>query len=192
MPTHTLRFAAGWLPFLVPAGSLLLGGCGGSVPVPKVELPKVVQNLPQTVTNAAQGVKQTFQLAGSLDLELAGPIKTSGCYASLTSIPGRSTILQLTSYNDPSAETFPSVLIWAPVTVQTPAELVNQTVVAQMFVQRDPQAAPWQTAAGKSVNIKFTAFEGVLVGQIEAGGMLTDVGNGSQAPVSGKIQATLK
>lgn len=187
MPAPTPRFAAGCLTLL------LLAGCGGSVPVPKVEIPKVVQNLPQTVTNAAQSVKQTMQLAGGLELELSGPIKTSGCYASLTSIPGRPSVLQITSYNDPSAETFPSVLIWAPVAAQAPAELLNQTVQAQMFAQRDAQASPWQTAAGKAVSIKFTALEGsMLIGQIEAGGTLTDTGNGSQAPVSGKIQATLK
>lgn len=187
MHNHLLRCAAGWLTLS------LLAGCGGAVPVPKVELPKVVQNLPQTVTNAAETAKQVMRLSGGLELELSGPIKTSGCYASLTSIPGRPTILQITSYNDPTAETFPSVLIWAPVAAQAPAELLNQTVQAQMFAQRDAQAAPWQTAAGKAVAIKFTGLEGnVLLGQIEAGATLTDVGNGSQAPVSGKIQATLK
>lgn len=181
--SHRLLQAAAWL-------TLVLTGCGGDMPAPKIEIPKAVQNLPQTVTNAAQAVQAT--ITSELALELAGPLKTT-CYASLTSIPGRPTVLQITSYADPAAETFPSVLIWAPVAANAPADLLNQTVQAQMFAQRDANSAPWQTPPGQAVSIKFTALQGsVLVGQIEAGATLMDVSNGSRVPVTGRIQATLK
>ncbi len=51
--------------------------------------------------------------AGSVELQIGGPVTAKGCYASLLRVSGRPTVLQVASYRDPSGETFPSFFLRA-------------------------------------------------------------------------------
>jgi hypothetical protein len=168
-------------------------GCGAAPAVPKaVAVPESVQKI---VTNPVETIKPMVQpaVASSLDWELAGPLKSSGCYAAIDAVPGRPAVLRISTYSDPSRETFPSVMIWGQVGATTPAALVNQQVKAQAFAMRAADGAVWQTPPGQWITITITgAAEKSITGKIEPNSSLIDTSNNSQVPVSGTFTATLQ
>ncbi len=167
-------------------------GCGGGTPaVPKgLPTPEVVQ---KAITQPMESIRHAVPpVTAGLELELAGPLKSSHCVASIEALPGRPAVLRIATYSDPARETFPSVMIVGQVGATTPAALVNQQVRAQVFAMRAADAAVLQTPPGQSVLITITgASEKSLSGRIEPNSMLQDTSNQSQVPLSGTFTATL-
>lgn len=66
----------------------------------------------QAGQNAVQSVRQAAGVAGSIERLLDAPLTASGCYVALLATGGgRPNLLQITSYRDPSGESFPSVFL---------------------------------------------------------------------------------
>ena len=84
---------------------------------------------------------------------------TGGCYATLNVFSdGRPSILQITSYNDPSGESFPSVIIRAETSAKTPEDLSGKPVTANVFVQANNSDAVWQ-AIENPLELTFTSVD---------------------------------
>ena len=131
--------------------------------------------------------------SGSIELTLDEPVKTGTCYASLIVLPsGGRRLLQLTSYQEPKREYFPSVFLRAEVSADTPAALVAQKLTAQAYVQVRQDGPVWHSLPDQPVQLTITyggdtGVEGELVG-----GRLVSSETGQAIDVKGKFTAQLQ
>jgi hypothetical protein len=145
-----------------------------------------VQQATQAVENAAETVRQTAGVAGTMQLTLDGPVQASGCYATLNAFSdGRPSVLQITSYNNPSAESFPSVILRATTKSKTLDELAGETVSAQCFVQTSADGPIWQ-ASDKPLNLEISLSDGSVV-EAAVSGTLINVQTGDSKEISGTV-----
>ena len=145
-----------------------------------------VQQATQAVQNATETVRQTAGVAGTMDLTLDGPVQASGCYAALYSFSdGRPSVLQITSYNNPPAESFPSVILRATTKSKTLDELAGETVSAQCFVQTSVDGPLWQ-ASDKPLQLEISLSDGSVV-EAAVSGKLTNVQTGDTKEISGTV-----
>lgn len=135
-----------------------------------------------------------FTGPGSIELVMASPVKTNGCYASLIAPPsGRRRVLQINSYQDMAQEVFPSVFFRAEVSADSAAALVGQTIKAQLFVQRRRDGPVWYCPPDQPVELTVTAAEsgGTIEGQVVAGRLITTE-TGQVVDVTGKFHGSLR
>jgi hypothetical protein len=181
----------------------LSGGCGKSV----TEIASSVKDattkgleqaketasqVGQTVTEQAQNVTGQVQeglaLAGTMTVNMGGPLQTQACYVTLVpAAGGRPAVLQLQSYQDEQQESFPSVFARATVPAAGLSELAGQTIPAQMFVQPQAGGPVWHSQASP-IQLKIHSVdEKQVAGEILAGA-LADAATGQTQPVSGTFQ----
>jgi hypothetical protein len=161
----------------------LSGGCGKSV----TEIASSVKDattkgleqaketasqVGQTVTEQAQNVTGQVQeglaLAGTMTVNMGGPLQTQACYVTLVpAAGGRPAVLQLQSYQDEQQESFPSVFARATVPAAGLSELAGQTSPIQLKIHN--------------------VDEKQVAGEILAGA-LADAATGQTQPVSGTFQ----
>jgi hypothetical protein len=145
-----------------------------------------VQQATQAVENATETVRQTAGVAGTMQLTLDGPVQTSGCYATLHAFSdGRPNVLQITSYNNPSAEAFPSVILRATTKSKSLEELAGETISAQCFVQTSADGPIWQ-ATDKPLKLEISLSDGSVV-EAAVSGTLTNVQTGDTKEISGTV-----
>ena len=163
-----------------------LAGCNSA------DLPSVpsVDDIKNKVTGGVEAVKQTVDVAGNIELQLDKPLRTSGCYAApLLQAAPRPNVLQVTSYDDPAAESFPSVFLRAKVQQQTPESLSGQKVPAQIFVQHDPQGPVWQSPDDAAAQLTIAKADAQsFSGQFD--GVLVNLESGEHQQVSGKLSGS--
>ena len=138
-----------------------LAGCDK---VPSLEDAKksvtgAVDQATQVVENTNETVKQATGAAGSIQLQLDAPVTSSGCYPMLYVFSdGRPSVLQITSYNDPTAESFPSLILRAETKAKSSAELSGQKLSAKAFVQENKDGPVWQ-AIDKPLELTISAAD---------------------------------
>ncbi|NQT36224.1 MAG: hypothetical protein HQ581_01975 [Planctomycetes bacterium] len=172
---------------IVVIGTLLsLVGCGSSqspfapiggndkAPRPPVA-PKANATRPQNVHT-------------SIELTLDGPVRTQKCYASLAGgMSGRPAVLQITSYEDPGSERFPSVFLRAEVTATSPAALKGLKTSAKLYVQRKADEPVWCCLPNQPVEIEIYEADDRKIAVEILRGELMDMGTGRSVKVSGAL-----
>lgn len=143
----------------------------------------------QVVENTTEVVKQTTGGAGAIELQLNSPVKSSGCYAALRSFSdGRPSVVQITTYNDPSAESFPSVILRATTTAKSPADLNGQKLSAKAFVQENPDGPVW-SADAKPLELTISTADDASI-TAEFSGALENVNTGETKPTTGTLNGS--
>jgi hypothetical protein len=137
---------------LLVACALFAGGCD-FLSKKASEVKKAASETTQRVVERA---KQETNNAGGIELALAGgaPLKTAGCYGSLTvQGGGRPTVFQVTSYADAAGESFPSLYFSAATSADSTAALANQTLQGRLYFQQQPDGPVWHTADGDMASL---------------------------------------
>jgi hypothetical protein len=141
---------ANWAVLGMVAGAL--AGCGESAPAQVAKATKSVQAAVERVQETAAQTAGITQ--GSIELALDEPLRAEQCFATFApkgiSRPG---VLQLMTYEDPKAEAFPSVLLWASGDAASATELVGQTIEGHLFVQREAGRGTWSSSTLRPVAI---------------------------------------
>jgi hypothetical protein len=144
----------------------------------------------QAVENVTESVRQTAGTAGTMQLSFGGPIQTSGCYAKLfTFADDRPSVLQITSYNDPSAESFPSIIFRGATKAKRIEELGVKTLPVSGFLQAKADGPIWKSDQG-SLSLDVVIGEGDELQGIVSG-KLTNVQTGESKELSGTITAQM-
>lgn len=178
------------------AAILALGFGSGCDKVPSLEEAKQavtggVEQAKQAVTNTTEVVKQATGGAGTIELTLDAPVTASGCYAALYSFSdGRPSVVQITSYNDPAAESFPSIFLRAETTAKAPAELQGQKLSAKAFVQENPGGPVW-SADTKPLELTIASADDTNL-TAEFTGTLEQLGTSQSKPITGKLNGSFK
>ena len=161
-------------------------------------LEKKATDVKQAATNTTQQVvervKQTVNVAGNVELSLAGTsVKTSGCYGSLTAVGGnRPAVFQVASYADPNGESYPSLKFWAQTKADGTAGLANQSLQGRLYVQLEPDGAVWHTPDGQSAVLTIqTAADGAFTGTLAPCALVTTEKDESRT-CSGTFSGSLK
>jgi hypothetical protein len=170
----------------------------------KEKLSELADKAKQTVTEQADKVAQKagaatdsaiadLGLAGKCELVIDEPVTTSACYVTfIAQAPGRSNVLQLRSYRDPSQESFPSVMFQAQVAAGGLSELVGQAIPGQLFLQKVENGPVWSCNTGTKVELKVVAVDEKLLTAELASGAVRSSQSGMDQPVSGTISAVLQ
>ena len=203
MPTKTARnlpvllLVAVMLVWTIGCGDTDLSDIASSV---KEAATDALNQAKQAVTETAEEVKQdvadtisdTAGLVGSADITLDAPFQSNACYAQfLHSTSGRPAVLQLQTYPDAERESFPSVFVRAQVSAASLAELANQTIAAQLFVQPQPDGATWATSSDL-VQLKVTSVDEKMLSAEIVDGSLLNTGSGAVQPVKGTFSGVLR
>jgi hypothetical protein len=157
---------------------------------------QVKESVTNSVDSAQTGMKEQLKMVGSSEMTMdgtpAGAVKTPSCYAVFTPATGeRGSVLLLQSYRAAEKEAFPSFYVHAAVTGSSLAELVGQTVPAQMFVKPTAEGPTWYTTPAASVQLKITAFENQQVTAEIVGGTLARTDGSTTTNATGKFIAVL-
>lgn len=154
-----MRAAATWMlvTLLAIAG---LVGCEGEISMPSVA--DVKQAVTDTVSSGVEVAKQTANAAGNIEVQIEGtPVSTSGCYAAVyPQSGGRPNILQVKSYHDSSAESFPSFFFRGHLTQRAPGELVGQTITGKVYVAAAKDGELWQTPEDQPGQLTVSTVDG--------------------------------
>jgi hypothetical protein len=141
---------ATWAALVLAAGPF--AGCGKSAPAQIAQATKNVQAAVEQVQETA--AQATGISVGSVELSLDTPLRAEKCFATFTpkgiSRPG---VLQLMTYEDPKAEEFPSVLLWATGDAASAMELIGQTIEGHLFVQREAGRGTWSSSTLRPIAI---------------------------------------
>jgi hypothetical protein len=163
---------------------LAWAGCGDSLPA----IP-TVKDVQQAVANKVEAVKQTAQAAGGIELTLDQPINASGCYASWLPIAGRPTIVQVTSYNDPSGESYPSFFLRVETDETQPSALPNRTLSGEALVMVGAEGPLWHTTPDRPIEFVLTEV-GDSNFRATVRGLMVNSETGAQQEVSGKLEGS--
>ncbi len=196
---------SGLLPRLVLGGCLVgsIWGCGQSLEdvTNKItetsktaalndvsdKVGETVESVKQSASNVTESAKQLAQVAGNMKLEMGQSVDVSGCYIQVHSVPNRSGVLQVTSYNDADNERFPSVLLRSETSVDA-ASLAGQTILAEAYVMPSSDGPLWHSTSDHPLQIEFTkTADGELAGAVTAG-KLINAQTGDVVSVTGSLQ----
>lgn len=179
-------------PMILSAAALVwLAGCS------KEEMADVfdkgMQQVEETVAKTTELVKEQADLAGHFELTLDGPVKTGRCYVSLISFPsGRPGVLQISSCKQSGDETFPSLFLRAEVSAGTLAELAEEKLAAQLYVQAEPEGPVWHSPDDQPVELTIsTAGDTSVEGQLLRGSLI-NTDTGQSVAVTGKFIGSLQ
>lgn len=152
---------------------------------------EAAKGLTQSAQKVTTKAAETMELAGSMELTLDQPYKTSACYVKFMAFKsGRPSILQLQSYREAGQEGFPSAFVRAEVSAGTLAELVGQTVGAQAFVQPQADGPTWAPQPAL-VQLKILAVDAKTLTAEIVGGALVHSGTAAAQPVKGVLKGVL-
>ena len=148
-----------------------------------------VDQATQVVENTNESVKQATGAAGSIELQLDAPVTSGGCYPVLYIFSDRRpSVLQITSYNDSSAESFPSMMLRAETQAKTPAELNGQKLSAKAFVQENNDGPVWQ-AIDKPLELTISAADDTSM-TASFSGSLENVEDGKSKETTGTLSGS--
>ncbi len=139
---------------VMAASVMLAGGCDFL----SKKASEVKKAASETTQHVVERAKQETSTAGGVELALEGgaPLKTSGCYGTLTiQGGGRPTVFQVTSYADAAGESFPSLHFSAATSADSTAALANQTLQGRLYFQQQPDGPVWHTADGDMASLSI-------------------------------------
>jgi len=167
-------------------------GCGENVNVGEF-VDDSVGKVRQTVEKGVEGVKQTANLAGNIELTLSPPVQAKACYASFYLVDAdRPAVLQISTYPKADTETFPSVFMRALVQTNSAAELAGKTVSAEVFVQPNSEGPVWHSRGPGHVQLQIEEVsEDSIAGKI-LGGQLISTETGQPIDVTGTFSGSLR
>jgi len=187
------RFSAPSIRWAVYALACLLGaGCGGKLPTVS-DIKDAVVGTDKPAKDSKATSPSAARAGDSFEFDVGGSIRTAGCVAELISVsPDRPTILQLTSYRSPEAESFPSCLVRGEVTAATLADLAGKKIQVQVFLTSGPEDQVWHTALGAPAELTLeSAGPDSLSGEL-TGGQLVNSAGASPVPAKGRFTAHTK
>lgn len=152
-----------------------------------------IKNVTQRVAQVQQAVESVSPVTdGDISLGPAPQIKVEKCWARFfPPEDGRAGVIQLASYADPAAETYPAVFFRAVVRAKTVGELSGKPVAGELYIQErkdgDVLSTSWEnppectiSAAGEwSITIDFKELP------------LSSALDGKQAKITGKMVGSL-
>ena len=155
-----------------------------------------VDRVRDKVSETAEAVKETVKekanLAGSMELTVERPLKTGRCYLSLLRLSaGRPTILQITSFQDPADESFPSAMLRGEVSAPSPAALVGQKLSLAMYVQSAADGPVWHTLRDQTVQLTISAADTSTFNAEITSGKLVNSDTGQTTDVQGKLTGSI-
>lgn len=121
---------------------------------------QVVEQAQAAVNDTTAQAKEKLQLSGKIEVASATPLAAAACYARFVPAHGeRSAVLQLQSYRDATAESYPSIFARAIVSAESAAKLVGQTIEIQLFAQSQANGPVWFSNSDAPVHFKITAVD---------------------------------
>lgn len=164
----------------ISAAILACGGCNSdSLTKDLGDAVKSVQDSVSTATGA---------VSGSIELSLDPPLHLETCFARFTPPSyDRPGVLELTSYEDPSGESFPSVYLRIETEGRLAEDLVGQSVPATLFIQRNSNGDLWHTDLNEPPQIMVVGVNSSLVTCEIAEAAMVRAGFEKTATVSGRI-----
>lgn len=186
-------YTAGGSCLILGIAMCLVAGCGKESPLPDVPVKTpTIEDVKQAATNTVESVKQQVSLSGSMELSTNVPVKASGCYVRFASVPGKARLLQVTSYNDPTNEGFPSVMLVGQPQTDGLSSLAGQTIPMHVFVKPAANQPGWRTPEGQPAQIRITESSGQnLVGEVVSGTLL-NAATGATAPLGGTFRGKVQ
>jgi hypothetical protein len=175
----------------MPITALLLAAMGslGSTGCDKAA--QLAGEAKQAVSTGVEQAKQTAGIVGSVELQLDHPVSVKSCYAHLIRLTGWPTVLNITSYQDSGAESFPSFLLRAEPQLADPAALVGARIAAEVYLQESPAGPVWHTTEAAPAQIAITsATADSLSADLE--GLLVNSDTGTTRQFTGKLSGSLK
>jgi hypothetical protein len=127
-----------------------------------------------------------------LELQIGGGAVIEGkSYLKLVATPGYNSALQLTSYDAPEHEDFPSLYIRALTPAKTLAELVGKKLPARLYIAADKDGTIIHDVPAPPMEIVVTEIDGKNIRGSFAG-HARDVDSGGPAAITGKFQAIIE
>ena len=157
---------------------------------------ETAQQVSEDVTGTARGLadkaSEAAALAGAMRLAIDQPVETSACYVSFSWLQAAGIgVLQMQSYRTAEQESVPSVFVRVQHSVASLAELVDQTLDAQMFVQPQQDGPLW-TATVQPIQLKVTSLEDKTLRAEIIGGTLVHSATGASQAVTGVFEGVLR
>jgi hypothetical protein len=175
-------------------GILLLAGCNNDKFSNSVQkgLDQVKDKVGQTTDSIKETVKEQANLAGSMELTLDQPLKTGRCYLALVRLSdGRPTVLQITSYQEPTDESFPSAMLRGETSAPAPAALAGQKVAVQMFLQARADGPVWHTLRDQPVELTLTSADANTFAAEITAGKLVNSDTDQAIDIRGKLSGPI-
>jgi hypothetical protein len=148
-------------------------------PEPEPEKPP-----PPPPTKRPVGPWLEFQIAG-------GPAVPGKSYLNLIAIPGSNGALQLTSYDSPDHEEFPSLFIRAITPAKTIAELIGKKLPAQLYIAAEKNGTIIHNLPSQPMELVINEIDGKNIRGSFAG-HAHDVDSGGNGPITGEFQAIIE
>ena len=121
-------------------------------------------------------------------------VNINGCYVKLIpSVAGRPTVLKITSYPTPAAESFPSIFIQANTSGTSIKEIIGKPLQARVYMTTAADTEVWYTLEDQPANITIRNADdgGRIIGTI-INGMLVNTTTSAQRPITGAFDAILQ
>jgi len=176
---------------LTVAGLASLGSIGcDKVSELAGEAKQAVSTSVEQVKQTAEQVKQAAGVVGSVELQLDHPVSAKSCYVHLIRLNGRPTVLQVSSYQDAGAESFPSFFLRAEPQQADPAALAGARIAAEVFVQETPEGPVWHTTVAAPAQIAITSATADSL-NADLQGLLVNSDTGATKEMTGKLSGSL-
>ena len=173
---------------------LALAGCGDTK-LPTLDDAKkaVTSTVESSVDKVKSDVASSVSNVGKFELVLGEPVSAKGCFARIiTFSDGRPAVLQITSYQEPSGEDFPSVFVRAELASAAPDALAGKIVQARVYVQLKPNREVWHSTPEAPVEIIISATDGTkIVGNIVQGTLVSSGGEAG-VPLTGTFEGFIR
>ena len=159
-------------------------------------MPRLTPTSPQVVASDESAPDQTPSVAAAkphvgpwLEYRVANSDTIDGkSFLKLRLTPGYDSVLELTSYDAPDHEDFPSLYLRAVLAVRQLSELVGKKLHAELYIQVESEGNLIHNQAGQTVELEITAMDEKYVrGTFQ--GLVHDVDLGGDGPIHGKFQA---
>jgi hypothetical protein len=168
---------------------LTLSGCSKEV---TEAVNKGVEDVKQKVGGAAEAVGERLDADTQMELELAEPADTPGCYVALARPgDGRPSVLRLASYKDPGEIRYPAIFLHAVVNAEGVEDLKDEELAGELFYQSSEQSAVWRTSPEAPARLAVTKIDGRIVAGEFTGGTLVNVQTSEEVPLKGSFSGAL-
>jgi hypothetical protein len=195
------RLATHWPVTLLLIVTTTLAGCDGSGSSPKPKAPTAVPPPPrQAARSPEQPVSQKLAASSETRLPVGpylqwqvaqAPAIEGKSYLTLIVNAGGDNVVELTSYDNPDHEQYPSLYLRAVTKATSVQELLNKKLAAQLYVQVEQGGNLLHNLPDQTIEFIVTAIDGKNVrGTFR--GQAHDVDTGGNGPILGSFQADVE
>lgn len=172
-------------PAAVALLAVLFAGCPAAPPPPPPAPTPAATTKTSATRPASTGTRAPS--AAGFQLQVDQPVAASTCFVSLAQVSDRFHYLRLSTNRGESAETFPSVLMFAQIAAGERSALDGQQVLAYVYFQRSPNDPVWQTTPGQLVTLRITKSDGDSISGDVVSGSLVNLATGDQKALAGRF-----